>query len=230
MTTSPYMPASDDEKADLLEHLAATLPIYAALLDISTQELDIVKIDAVSFRYSLQTMGIMQASSQKWTNTKNELRDGDSEGSNDWPAPPALPEPIPPMAKPGIIPRLSALAARIKTHKNYTTAIGYDLWLIGGEQKIDPSTWQPRLISYLQAGHPVIVWNKGKASAIEIWVDRTNSNNFVLLSVNTKPNVTDLTPLPKGGSGALWKYKAIYHLDDQAVGHWSDIISVTVGV
>ena len=58
MTTSPYMPASDDEKADLLEHLAATLPIYAALLDI-------VKIDAVSFRYSLQTMGIMQASSQK---------------------------------------------------------------------------------------------------------------------------------------------------------------------
>jgi len=126
--------------------------------------------------------------------------------------------------------RLSALAARIKTHKNYTTAIGYDLWLISGEQKIDPSTWQPRLISYLQAGHPVIVWKKGKASAIEIWVDRTNSNNFVLLSVNTKPNVTDLTPLSKGGSGALWKYKAIYHLDDQAVGHWSDIISVTVGV
>lgn len=25
MTKSPYMPASDDEKADLLEHLAATL-------------------------------------------------------------------------------------------------------------------------------------------------------------------------------------------------------------
>ena len=99
MTTSPYMPASDDEKADLLEHLAATLPIYTALLDISAQELDIVKIDAVSFRYSLQTMGIMQASSQKWTNTKNELRDGGLEGSNDWPAPPALPEPGPTYSK-----------------------------------------------------------------------------------------------------------------------------------
>jgi len=115
-------------------------------------------------------------------------------------------------------------------YKNYTSTIGYELWLIGGEQKIDSSTWQPVLSSYLQAGHPVIVWNKGKASAVEIWVDRTNDNNFVLLSVNTKPNVTDLTPLPAGGSGALWKYKAIYHLDDQPVGLWSNIISVTVGV
>ena len=127
------------------------------------------------------------------------------------------------------IPKLE-LGNEYKTHKNYTTAIGYELWLIGGEQKIDPSTWQPTLSSYLQAGHPVIVWNKGKASAVEIWVDRTNANNFVLFSVNTKPNVTDLTPLPAGGSGALWKYKAIYHLDDQPVGLWSNIISVTVGV
>ena len=229
MTTSPYMPNNDDERADLLEHLAATLPTYAALLEISAQELDGLKADSVSFRYSLYTMGIMQANAQKWTNTKNELRDGGS-GSDSWPTPPLLPEPIPPMVKPGIMSRLSALAARIKTHKNYTTAIGYELWLIGGEQKIDPSTWQPVLSSYLQAGHPVIVWNKGKASAVEIWVDRTNDNNFVLLSVNTKPNVTDLTPLPAGGSGALWKYKAIYHLDDQPVGLWSNIISVTVGV
>lgn len=229
MTTSPFMPTNDDDRADLLEHLVETLPAYAELLDISTQDLDELKIDTVSFRYSLRTMGIMQASSQKWTTTKNELRDGGS-SIDSWPAPPLLPEPIPPIAKPGIMSRLSALAARIKTHKNYTTAIGHDLWLIGGEQKIDPSTWQPTLSSYLQAGHPVIVWTKGKASAIEIWVDRTNDNNFVLLSVNTKPNVNDLTPLPIGGSGALWKYKAIYHLDDQPVGLWSNIISVTVGV
>lgn len=229
MTTSPFMPSSDDDRADLLEHLAATLPVYAGLLDISAQDLDQLKIDAASFRYSLTTMGIMQATSQKWTTTKNELRDGGS-SIDSWPAPPILPEPIPPIAKPGIMPRLSALAARIKTHKNYTTAIGHDLWLIGGEQKIDPSTWKPSLSSYLQAGHPVIVWNKGKASALEIWVNRTNDNNFVLLSVNTKTNVTDSTPLPTEGSGALWKYKAIYHLADQPVGLWSNIISVTVGV
>jgi hypothetical protein len=73
---------------------------------------------------------------------------------------------------------------------------------------------KPILSSYLQAGHPVIVWNKGKASALKIWVNRTNDNNFALLSVNTKTNVTDSTPLPTEGSRALWKYKTIYHLAD----------------
>ena len=126
MTTSPFTSSSDDDRADLLEHLVETLPAYAELLDISTQDLDELKIDTVSFRYSLRTMGIMQASSQKWTTTKNELRDGGS-SIDSWPAPPILSEPIPPIAKPGIMSRLSALAARIKTHKNYTTAIGHDL-------------------------------------------------------------------------------------------------------
>ena len=157
------------------------------------------------------------------------MRDGGS-SIDSWPARSLLPEPIPPIAKPGIMPRLSALAARIKTHKNYTTAIGHDLWLISGEQKINPSTWQPTLSRYLQAGHPVIVWKKGKVNALEIWVNRTNDNNFALLSVNTKTNVTDSTPLPTEGTGALWQYKAIYHLADQAVGLWSNIISVTVGI
>ena len=41
MTTSPYMPNNDDERADLLEHLAATLPTYAALLEISAQDFDL---------------------------------------------------------------------------------------------------------------------------------------------------------------------------------------------
>ena len=41
MTTSPYMPNNDDDRADLLEHLAATLPTYAALLEISAQDFDL---------------------------------------------------------------------------------------------------------------------------------------------------------------------------------------------
>ena len=229
MTTSSYMPKNDDDRANLLEHVVATLPKYVALLDISAQDFDELQTDSISFRYALQTMGIMQAYSQSWTTTKNHLRDGGI-GSDGWPMVPKLPEPIPAMVKPGIIPRLSALAARIKAHRNYTTAIGYDLWLIGGEQKIDPTTWKPALSIYLQAGHPVIAWAKGNAGTIEIWVDRTDGNNFVLLAIDTEPNTNDATPLPAAGSGAIWKYKAIYRVHDEPVGHWSDIISIAVGV
>ena len=41
-----------------------------------------------------------------------------------------------------------------------------------GEKKIlqiiDSSTWKPELSTLLQAGHPTVVWTKGKASAIEM--------------------------------------------------------------
>jgi hypothetical protein len=229
MSTLPYMPTTDDDKADLLEHIAATLPRYAELLMISPQDVEALKADAVCFRYALQALGVVQAYSQAWTSFKNLLRDG-GPGSASWPVLSMLPEPIPAAVDPGIIPRLSALAARIKTHKNYTPAIGQDLWLIGASQIIDPSTWKPALSIYSQAGHPVIVWPKGKASALEIWVDRGDGNQFVLFTINTEPNTTDTSPLPAPGAGAIWKYKAIYRLHDEPVGQWSDVISIAVGV
>ena len=42
------------------------------------------------------------------------------------------------------------------------------LQIIGSAYIIDPSTWKPVLSSLLQAGHPTVVWTKGKASAIEV--------------------------------------------------------------
>ena len=75
----------------------------------------------------------------------------------------------------------------------------------------------------------VIMWTKGKASGIEIWVDRNNGNDFVLLAVNNEPNTTDPAPLPAPGISATWKYKAIYRLHDEQVGQCSDVISISVG-
>jgi hypothetical protein len=212
----------------MLEHITATLPHYAELLEISAQEMDALKADATAFRYAYQSMCDMQTYAQAWTSYKNLLRDGGA-GNTGWPVASALAEPIPPAVSPGIIPRLSALAARIKTSRNYTSTIGYDLWLIGAEQKVDNSTWKPALSIYSQAGHPVIVWNKGHANALEIWVDRGDGNNFVFLAINTEPNTTDTTPLPVSGGSAVWKYKAIYRAHDEQVGQWSDVISLAVG-
>jgi hypothetical protein len=125
-------------------------------------------------------------------------------------------------------PRLSALVARIKASKNYTEAIGKDLWIVGSKQNIDPSAWKPALAIKIQAGHPIIMWTKGNPAAIEILVDRGESNNFIQLTINTEPNTTDNWPLPPAGTSAMWRYKAIYLLHDEQVGQWSDVISVAV--
>ena len=225
MPANSYMPNTDSGKADLLDHLAATLPRYAAVLDVSDADLTSLKTDADAFRYTQHAQVDVQAYDQHWTAYKNQLRDGGS-GTADWPVALALAVPIPPAVSPGIIPRLSALVAHLKTHKNYTPAIGQDLWLIRSVQVVDPNTWKPALSIQNKAGHPIIVWTKGQAAALEIWVDRGDGNNFVFLTINTEPNTTDTTPLP--ATSAAWKYKAIYRLHDEQVGQWSDVISVTV--
>ncbi len=120
----------------------------------------------------------------------------------------------------------AGLLARIKTNKNYTAAIGQDLWLIGTHTPIDPTTWKPVLSIQNNAGHPTVIWTKGDATAIEIWVDRGDEAGFVLLTMNTEPNTADGSPLPPNGTSAVWKYKAIYHYHDTQVGQWSDVISM----
>ena len=94
MTTTPYMPNTDNGKADLLDHLANTLSAYAGVLSLSAESLAALAADAASFRYTLLALGVMQAYEQNWTAFKNLLRDGGS-GSADWPVNPTLPQPMP---------------------------------------------------------------------------------------------------------------------------------------
>ena len=228
MSTTTFMPSTDSGKADLLNHLTTALPPYATLLNISEDDLAILNNDTLSFRYTIQSAGDMQACSKSWTAFKNQLRDG-TNASMSFPKTPIAIQPVPSVVNEGVIPRLSALVGQIKANKNYTDAIGKDLWIIGATQVIDPSTWKPILSIQNQAGHPIIAWTKGNAAAIEIWVDRGDANNFTLLAINTEPNTPDKWPLPVAGSGQVWKYKAIYLLHDEQVGQWSDVISVSVG-
>ena len=228
MSTSPYMPHDDAGKAELLEHLAAILPKYADLLEIKPEDIATLQTDAVNFRQGLQELGDWQSFSQHWTAFKNQLRD-DNDGLVEWPVPPMVGTMNRLAVLAGIIPRTCALVARAKTHKKFTTAIGQDLWVIGSTQVNDPTTWKPILNVQIIAGHPVIMWTKGKASGIEIWVDRGDGNGFVLLAVNNQPNTTDSAPLPAPGTSATWRYKAIYRLHDEQAGQWSDVMSISVG-
>ena len=226
MTTNSYMPNTDSSKADLLDHLAHTLPLYKALLEISDQAMTTLTTDAGDFRFAFNTSDDAKAFGQGWTAFKNLLRDGGGD-IRPWPVAFVPPQSPSVSIKPGIIPRLSLLIAQIKAHRNYTEAIGKDLWIIASKQVIDPSTWKPVLGIRLQADHPLIIWTKGDAAALEIWVDR-GDGNFALLAINTEPYTVDKGDLPAPGSSQIWRYKAIYLLHDERVGQWSDIISATV--
>lgn len=226
MAKAPFLPKDDNGKADALDNFAAKLSGYAATLEVSAADVSSAQADAAWFRYVLGAQKQMQNTAQQWTAYKNLMRDGGS-GDTTPPAAPALPAPAPPAVPAGIILRFANSVARIKRHKNFTDAIGADLGVIGADQVIDPTSFKPILNIVMEAGHPTIVWPKGGADSLEVWVDR-DGRGFVFLAIDTQPDYTDTAALPSSGASALWRYRAIYRLHDEQVGQWSDVISTTV--
>ncbi len=226
MPKNAFMPRDDSGKANLLEHLAATLPRYASILNISDADLATLNADSAGFGYTLRRHLEARSNSHNWTARKNHVRDGGN-GNIDWPAATNVSNETPPVVTPGVIPRLSTLVASIKSHKNYTEEIGQDLRLVGASHVVDVDTWKPVLKAQNKVGHPVLGWNKGDTSALEILADRNDGKGFVFFTISTEVTATDNAPLPD--SASIWKYKAIYRLRDLQVGQWSDVLSIPVG-
>jgi hypothetical protein len=227
MPTLYFLHPTDAGKADQLELLGLKLPAHRVTLGITEAEVAGVQADALAFRYALTVNNMIQSYAMQSTSYKNELRDGGSDNAVLLP-PPVLPTPIPPAVAPGIVPRLAAFVARIKTSPNYTEAIGRDLGIIGAERAINPTTWKPALAVTLASGHPQLQWTKGKSDSLELWVDRGNGAGFLFYDICTATHLVDASPTPP--TSALWRYKAIFRLHDQQVGNWSDVTSVAVGV
>lgn len=225
MAKTYYMPKDDNGKVALLDLLATRLPIYADALEISPADIASLQADAAAFRYTINAYNVIQGNARLWTAFKNLQRDGGA-GTGAFPPAANLSAPVP-TVQPGIIPRVTALIARIKTARNYTEAIGQDLSIVGSTQVVDPDGWKPIIDIAIKAGRPVIQWTKGDADSIEIWADRGDDKGLSFHTITTDPAYIDANPAPS--TSALWKYKAIYRLRDAQVGSWSDVISVAVG-
>ncbi|HCI52192.1 MAG TPA: hypothetical protein DE312_02480 [Gallionella sp.] len=225
MPNATFMPQTETGKLELLEHLAATFSKYQSTFEISDADMQTLKSDAVNLRLAHTLKHQAQSYGHQCTAYMHLLWDGGN-GDTSWPiAPVIVPSPAQ-IVTPGATARLSSLVARIKAHKNYTTAIGQDLHIIGAAIVLDTASLKPALSVKFNAGHPVIAWTKGKASAIEIHVDRGDGNGFTFFTINTEPDTIDDNPLPAAGAGVNWQYKAIYRLHDAQVGQWSDVVSI----
>jgi len=225
MPKNYYLPNDDAGRAALLEHLAAHLPALAETLELGESHIKQLEADAAAFSYTLTSLESVQATAKRWTAYKNLQRDG-GDGTATYPHVAHLP-PAAPAVPHGIIPRLTGLVARIKAAKNYSEDIGKELNIIGSTQIVDTDGAKPIIDIATKAGHPAILWSKGDADALEIWVDRSDDKGFGLFTIASSPRVPDTTPLP--AAPVSWKYKAIYRMKDEQIGNWSDVVTIAVG-
>lgn len=224
MAKSRYLPNDDAGKCTWLSNFAQKLAGYAAALGLTGPETAAVTADCLFFTWVCDARNQYLTKAQDWTAFKNLLRNGPAP-LGAIPSAPALGTP-PAVVAADIFGRITALVARTKTQPGYTPAIGEDLGIIGAEETVDLDAMKPILTLTLPAGHPNIGWKKQGMDALEIWVDR--GAGFAFLAIDTVPDYLDTAPLPAAGSSAVWKYKAIYRLRDEQVGHWSDVASVSV--
>lgn len=227
MSKSYYLPSDDAGKASWLNNIAGKLPTYQAALGLTAADATSLANDAAFFSYALNAQLQVAAFSQQWTAYKNAARNGSDPVLGPAPVAPTLVAP-PAVVAPGIIPRATALVARIKVAPGYTDSIGQALQIIGTDNPVDPTALKPILYVELDAGQVNISWTKQGMDSLELWVDRGDGKGFIFLAIDSVPNYTDPAAMPPAGQSALWKYKGIYLQADTRVGQWSDVVSIPV--
>jgi hypothetical protein len=151
-----------------------------------------------------------------------------TDGSPLTPVPVFNNTPAPTVVPAGIFKRIGKLVQNIKSKQRYNDSIGGNLGIIGAERDRETLDMKPILKVKTEAGNPVIVWKKGKADSLDIYVDRSDNKGFVYLANDAVPDFTDKTELNGTDKVMEWKYKAIYRVKDEQVGSFSDEVSVMV--
>lgn len=228
MSNKTYLPTADADKSAWLKNFAAKLPQYATTLGLATTDTAGVTADSAMVVFALDQVEIFKKETAKRVAYKNSLFDGEI-GSALGAFPSTGAAPTPPAVVPaGVFKRTAKLVQRIKNHTNYTQAIGEDLGIESHITLRSAEILKPEIKITLDAGHPVLKWKKGKTTAADLYVDRSDDKGFVFLATATVPQYTDNTELPHGINTALWNYKAIYKIGDDQTGEFSNPVSIAI--
>lgn len=221
------------------DRLLGTNPNYAVKYGITPAEVTLLDHGRQWVNWCLDNIYANRVASVQFTQFKDLLffGKGNPEAIINVPAPAAFsdvpaagtpPVAITPIAD--VVGLAASLGKRIKSHQNYDTTDGAAMGLEGSEHLL-PNAQEaaPDLSkSHITTGGRVeIVWKKGRFDGIRIEVDRGDSQGWRFLAVDTQPDYVD-TVKPAPGTSAKYRYRAIYLLDDEEFGQWSQPFEITV--
>ncbi len=225
MAKDHYLPRADKDRVVWLNNFSTKFGTSAVPLGFVAADVTSVNNDGALFNYLVNQVEVFTSAKENRVNYKNLIKDGPL-GAVAGPAPtvPVVPA-APTGVAAGIFPRIAQLVQRIKNSPTYTEALGKDLGIIGAEQTTHKTEMKPVLKLVLKGGQIEVQWVKGDADAIHLETDKSNGK-WELLAVDTVPHYTDTTPIT---TPSTWKYRAIYVINDEMVGQWSDVTSIAVG-
>ncbi len=226
MAAITFIQSSDDAFSKQLTQFANSIDEFALTLGLTVAEVNSAKADAKYYAYVVQTAALIKVFQKTTISFKKHSRNGSKKDFLlNFPPTPIFDTP-PPAVKPNIQPRFSKLVKKIKSSKNYNSAIGKALSIEAIHSHFDIQAGQPKVSVIFTGGHQRIKYKRGKYEGAEIWKDE--GNGYFLLKTVTKSIYVDKTELPPAGTSAIWKYKLVYLYKDVQVGKWSSEIITTV--
>jgi hypothetical protein len=223
MTSSKYIPTSDADRCIWLNVFALKIAVHGPALGVTPAEITAIQKDNAAFQYVVGLIENHRQYISSLTGYKNMMRHAvANQHITTMPVLAASPTAPPPVTE-GIFDRISQLVARFKKTTAYNDNIGADLGVVAPTPAIiDLTTLKPELKIKLDVGRPHLKWVKGISDAVDLYVDRNDSNGFILLGRLLKNEYIDITPIGAGKIFDQWSYKAIYVISDQQVGLYSD--------
>jgi hypothetical protein len=100
------------------------------------------------------------------------------------------------------------------------------LRIVAPDEVFDATLGKPTFKVFMDSGHPVLKWVKGKFQGVDIYKD--SGTGWVKKERDLMSPWVDTDPLPLAGQTAVWKYKMVYVFDDKTTGTYSDEVTVTV--
>ncbi|HEY5296893.1 MAG TPA: hypothetical protein VIK59_03120 [Verrucomicrobiae bacterium] len=233
MKRNTYYPARQNDQIVWLGNFSGKLPALAAVLGLTAAQVTTAAADCGWLIYVQQSwLPAGRAWALATTDAATETQTGDGTALMALPVftAPSLPAGVV-AVNTGALTRIFALVQSIKDGGKCSDANATNLGIVGSAQTGPDLTTVQLVISASIIGNQVNVkWGWGGNSAFldscEIQVDRADGKGFVLLTIDTTPGYTDTQPFP--AASVKWTYKAIYRLDDNQVGLWSQTVSVTV--
>lgn len=243
MSRPAYMPLSDAGFLAWLENFVAKFLLHAATLGLSSETTSVAN-DLTYVRFVINNTDGQRQRTSDIVTMKNQLLDGDIGlsalafpgpaaliGLTPPPvgAPPGTPGTVPTAVPAGVVDRIAGTVGRIVKALNYTPGIGQDLNIIkAAPSAVDLNSLKPEIKLRLSALKVLVKWTKERGTdGLRIEADYA-TGSFVQAVDDTRPDFLDAHALPAPGQSAIWKYRAIYLKDGQAVGNYSDVVSITV--
>ncbi len=229
MAAPSIIPRPPAELCEWFNNFSTEFPAVSVALSFTVEEQDAILTEANWVVYACRMSADASSLSQAWTDWRDRLLDepaAPEAGSTPSTSAPAAPAGLPPA--PGILSRFRAYIRRIKAAPNYTSSIGESLRLVASASPVDDATAKPDLTAEPLANFKAKVrLPKRGFPGLIVQARREGEAEWTDFGVKTSAVFVDERPTVQPGKPEVVNYRAIYSRNDQPVGQWSDVVTVT---